>query len=200
MRVKWIVSALAVSGLALAVIVWQSSGQVPGKGANDNGKTAEASLPIKHVVLFNSGVAYFQRDGFVEGNTHVDLSFPASDINDLLKSLVLQDSGGGTVSSVNYDSHDPIDKILHSFALDLNNNPTFSQILNQARGEKIEVTLRPAIEYRLSPYGVSPYSSVEKPAEPRRLARSAPSSAWKSGTISPWTAFIPRTCPWIRKC
>jgi hypothetical protein len=37
-------------------------------------------------------------------------------------------------------SHDPIEKILRSFALDLNNNPSFGQILNQARGEKIEIT------------------------------------------------------------
>ena len=67
------------------------------------------------------------------------MTFPTSDINDLLKSLILQDLSGGKVSSVNYDSHDPIDKVLHSFALDLNDNPTFSQILNQARGEKIEI-------------------------------------------------------------
>ena len=55
------------------------------------------NLPIKQVVLFNSGVGYFQREGEVEGNARVDLSFPASDINDLLKSLVLQDLGGGKV-------------------------------------------------------------------------------------------------------
>ena len=67
MRVKWIVSILAVVGLGLAVIVWQSSGQVPGK-ANGNGKAGEATLPIKHVVLFNSGVGYFQREGEVNGD------------------------------------------------------------------------------------------------------------------------------------
>src|SRR5262249_32345856 len=39
------------------------------------------------------------------------------------------------------DSSDPIDKILRSFALDLTMNPTFGQILNQARGEKIDITL-----------------------------------------------------------
>ena len=60
--------------------------------------------------------------------------------------MTLQDSGGGQVNTVNYDSHDPVDKVLHSFAIDLNNNPTFSQILNQARGEKIEVTLKPEEE------------------------------------------------------
>jgi len=48
-------------------------------------------LPIGQMVLFSSGVGYFQREGAVEGNARVDLSFPVSDINDLLKSMVLRD-------------------------------------------------------------------------------------------------------------
>src|SRR5437899_3487246 len=58
-------------------------------------KPPAAPLPIGQVILFSSGVGYFQREGEVEGNTRVELSFPASDVNDLLKSLVLQDLGGG---------------------------------------------------------------------------------------------------------
>ena len=91
------------------------------------------------MVLFNSGVGYLQREGEVTGDARVELSFPTSDVNDLLKSLVLQDTAGGRVDAISYDSQDPVEKILRSFALDLNNNPSFGQILNQARGEKIEV-------------------------------------------------------------
>src|SRR5262249_40260673 len=98
-------------------------------------------LPISQVILFSSGVGYFHREGDVDGAAHIDLSFQASDINDLLKSLVLQDLGGGRVSAVSYDSHDPIDKTLRSFALNLTNNPTLGQLLIQARGEKLEVVL-----------------------------------------------------------
>jgi hypothetical protein len=78
----------------------------------------------------------------VEGNARVDLAFPAQDINDLLKSMVLQDLGGGHVAAVSYDSHDPIDKTLKSFAINLTTNPTLAQILDQARGEKVEVVLQ----------------------------------------------------------
>jgi hypothetical protein len=99
-------------------------------------------LPITHVYLFSSGVGYFQREGEIEGTTRVDLSFPASDVNDLLKSLVVQDTGGGKITTIGYDSQDPVEKTLKSFALDLTNNPTFGQLLNQARGEKVEVTLQ----------------------------------------------------------
>src|SRR5690349_8957227 len=91
-------------------------------------------LPIGQVVLFSSGVGYFQREGAVEGNTRVDLSFPVSDINDLLKSMVVRDLDGGHVSTVSYDSNAPVERTLKSFAINLAGNPSFGAILNQARG------------------------------------------------------------------
>jgi hypothetical protein len=147
MRRKWQLWTLVGAGLVSAAVVWQASfsgAQIPENGGK--GKAVDSPLPIRQVVLFNSGVGYFQREGDVSGDTRVELTFPTGDINDLLKSLVLQDLGGGRISTVNYDSHDPIDKILRSFALDLNNNPTFGQILNQARGEKIEIARREKID------------------------------------------------------
>jgi hypothetical protein len=111
---------------------------------NQEAPAAQASLPIGQVVLFSSGVGYFQREGTVEGNARIDLSFPVSDINDLLKSMVLRDLDGGHVAAVSYDSNAPIERTLKSFALNLTNNPTFAQLLNQARGEKVEVVLQQA--------------------------------------------------------
>ncbi len=101
-------------------------------------------LPIGQVVLFSSGVGYFQREGQVEGDARVDLSFPVQDINDLIKSMVLRDLDGGHISAVSYDSNAPVEKTLQSFAVNLSANPTFGQILNQARGEKVEVVLQQA--------------------------------------------------------
>ncbi|MFL5328056.1 MAG: DUF4139 domain-containing protein [Gemmataceae bacterium] len=103
--------------------------------------TASAKLPVKKVVLFSSGVGYFQRTGEIDGNAKVDLTFPAGDINDLLKSLTLEDQGGGHVQTVGYDSHDPVERTLKSYAIDLSDNPAQAQILDRARGEKVEVTL-----------------------------------------------------------
>ena len=102
MRGKWILgrmfslrllSALAATGLVLAIIAWRSAGQAPEKQPAP--VKTDGSLPIRQVVLFNSGVGYFQREGEVDGDARVDLSFPTSDINDLLKSLILQDLAGG---------------------------------------------------------------------------------------------------------
>ncbi len=101
-----------------------------------------SQLPIAQVVLFSSGVGYFQREGIVDGDARVDLSFDVRDINDLIKSMVLRDLDGGHVTAVNYDSNAPVERTLKSFAVNLDGNPSFAEILQQARGEKIEVVLQ----------------------------------------------------------
>ncbi len=101
-----------------------------------------SKLPVTKVVLFNSGVGYFERQGDIEGDVRVDLSFPVQDINDMLKSMVVQDLGGGQVSAISFESQAPVDKTLRSFAIDLSKNPTFGQIMDQARGERVEVVLQ----------------------------------------------------------
>src|SRR6516164_2107047 len=101
------------------------------------------NLPITRVVLFNSGVGYFSRSGEVEGDARVDLSFPEQDINDLLKSMILEDFNKGRISAVSYDSREPIARTLSSFAINLNGTPTFAGIVAQMRGERIEVAVSP---------------------------------------------------------
>ena len=99
-----------------------------------------ATLPLSKIVLYSSGVGYFQHDGTVNNRTQLDLRLHTNQINDMLKSLVVQDFGGGKVSAVTYGSRDPVTKTLGSFGINLNGNPTLGQILTQVRGEPVEVT------------------------------------------------------------
>ena len=101
----------------------------------------EQPLPLKRVVMFNSGVGFFEHSGSVEGNHHVEFPVNVTDINDLLKSLVVQDRGGGKVTVVSYGSPEPISRTLRSLAIDVSNNPSLAQMLQQLRGQKVEVTL-----------------------------------------------------------
>ena len=130
--------ASCLAGL-LMLALHSSTLAVPRAG-QETGRS-ETKLPVTRVVLFSSGVAYFQREGEVTDNTSIDLAFPVTNINDLLKSMVLRDLGGWRISVVSLDSSDPVEKTLKSFALDLTNNPTFGDILKQARGERVEVSL-----------------------------------------------------------
>ena len=99
-----------------------------------------AALPLSKIVLYSSGVGYFQHDGTVHNRAQLELRLHANQINDMLKSLVVQDFGGGKVSTVTYGSRDPVTKTLSSFGINLNGNPTLGQILTQVRGEPVEVT------------------------------------------------------------
>jgi hypothetical protein len=145
MRRKLVAAALAGGisfGAGLAILNTSTSTAQPGNTPVETPRPTATQLPINHVVLFSSGVGYFQREGEVQGNARIDLSFPVQDINDLIKSMVLQDAGGGHVSAISYDSQAPLEKTLKSFAINLTNNPTFGQILQQARGEKVEAILQ----------------------------------------------------------
>jgi hypothetical protein len=138
-----LVAASVFSALGLGLIALPAAAhaeKAAGKDS-DNGHSV-TTLPIGQIVLFSSGVGYFQREGTVEDSARVDLSFPVQDINDLLKSMVVRDHDGGVVSTVSYDSNAPVEKTLKSFAINLNGNPSFAGILSQARGEKVEVVLQ----------------------------------------------------------
>src|SRR5947209_14594583 len=145
MRRKYVLGcALALLGGSLAVAWIVRPTRTPPRQQIIAATTAERqpNLPLSQVVLFSSGVGYFQREGEVEGNARIDMQFPIGDVNDLLKSVVLQDTGQGKIGAISYDGQDPIEKTLRSFAVDLTGNPTIGQVLNQARGEKVEVVMQ----------------------------------------------------------
>lgn len=131
------VSALARAlcvGLSLAAFA-----NAPASAADPKPVAGADALPLEKVVLFTSGVGFFQHAGQVTGDTAVEMKFAADDVNDLLKSMVLEDLGGDTVSTVSYASRDPITKTLGTFAVNLTDNPSLGQILGRLRGERIEV-------------------------------------------------------------
>src|SRR3954465_6294754 len=145
MKRKWILVALAgPAALATAGLIFlpAHSPAEPAQPPPAGEGPRPTQLPIAQVVLYSSGVGYFQREGTVEGEARVDLTFPTQDVNDLLKSMVLRDLDGGHVSAVSYDSAAPVERTLRSFALNLTANPPLADLLNQARGEKVEVSLQ----------------------------------------------------------
>ena len=144
----WIASVPLMGGLLLATGLAGAAlaANAPGKGDTGKaggGKAAKvepgSDVPLERVVLFNSGVGFFDREGTVKGDAQIELKFNVDDINDLLKSMIVQDANGGHISAVTYGSKDPITKTLKTFAIDLTSNPNLGQILNQVRGERVEI-------------------------------------------------------------
>ena len=56
-----------------------------------------ADLPIREVILYKHGVAYFQRAGELKPGETARLDFKAADMNDVLKSLTITDRNGGKI-------------------------------------------------------------------------------------------------------
>ncbi len=98
-----------------------------------------AELPISRVVLFSSGVGHFERAGTVQGNATVDLSFRVDQINDILKSMTLQDLGGGKIGPVTYAPQDPLSHTLKSFAVDIIENESLAELLYSLMGAKVNI-------------------------------------------------------------
>ena len=96
-------------------------------------------VPVTKVVLFSSGVGYFEHAGSVRGNSATELRFKTSQINDILKSIVLQDQDGGRIGAISYPSQDPLAKTLRSFQVDITQNPSLAQLLNQLRGAHVTI-------------------------------------------------------------
>ncbi|MDZ4820627.1 MAG: DUF4139 domain-containing protein, partial [Planctomycetota bacterium] len=139
------ISLLAIA-IAVAIVAVSSWSLAADDAKADKKEEKKASdLPLKKIVLFNSGVGFYEHSGDITGNAHVDLKFKVDDVNDLLKSMVLQDLGGGRISTINYDSKDPITRTLKTFAIDLTTNPTLADLLKQIRGEQIQIEAPTAI-------------------------------------------------------
>ena len=132
MHLRYLTIAAAATFAMFLATAFGAPGDPPGAKA--------VELPLTRVVLFNAGVGYFQRDGAIDGNARIEMRFPEQDVNDLLKSLILEDKTGGKLKAVTYDGKHPIDVTLKSFAVDLTENPGIAQLLVQVRGEKVEVT------------------------------------------------------------
>ncbi len=110
------------------------------------GEPGTAELPVTRVVLFTTGVGYFEHAGTVVGDQEVELRVATEHMDDLLQSLVLADLDGGSVRPVRYGARDPLGRVLGSFALDLSGDPTFAQLLGQARGEALRVETDVVVE------------------------------------------------------
>ncbi|NLO06937.1 MAG: DUF4139 domain-containing protein [candidate division WS1 bacterium] len=107
-----------------------------------------ADLPLSHVVLYSSGVGFFQHEGMVRDDQSVELSFRAEQINDILKSMVLQDLSGGTIGPVTYAPRDPLERTLGSFAVDIADEPSLGELLSRLRGAEVAITTNDGKEVR----------------------------------------------------
>jgi hypothetical protein len=98
-------------------------------------------LPIKRVVLFKHGVGHFEREGQINGDASIDLSFRASEMNDVLKSLTVLDLNDGVITSISYESTLPVNEQLKDIAIRLPEDNALSGLLSQMQGARVAVEI-----------------------------------------------------------
>jgi hypothetical protein len=96
-------------------------------------------LPIRAITLYRSGVGSFERRGLVSGDEKVQLRFATDQINDILKSMVILDFGGGHIDGVSYGSKEPLSRRLSSFGVDISDDPSAAKLLSRLRGAPVRV-------------------------------------------------------------
>ncbi len=98
-----------------------------------------ADLPIREVVLYKSGVGYFERSGTLAAGVSAQLGFKASDMNDVLKSLTISGPNGAKITGLRYDSSEPLDQKLADFPFKIDGQASLALFLDQMRGARVEL-------------------------------------------------------------
>ncbi len=94
--------------------------------------------PLRRLVLYNSGVGQLQHQGQVEGKQRFEIKFSSHDVDDVLKSLVFADEGGGNVRAVEYQpAPEPEDVAANTVGMPM----TLAQLIQRFRGEAVTLTI-----------------------------------------------------------
>jgi hypothetical protein len=117
--------------LILAIVLVSVCFAVPVAGA------VPSELPLTRIVLFSSGVASFEHTGRLDGDATVKMFFTTDQMNDVLKSMVVNDLDGGHVAGIGYASRDPLLRALKSFGVDISDDPTLANLLKRLRGADV---------------------------------------------------------------
>jgi hypothetical protein len=100
-----------------------------------------ADLPVRQVVLYKHGVGYFERAGELQPGEGARLDFKPSEMNDVLKSLIVQYPSGGKISGIRYDSSEPLTQKLATFPFTLGPGAPLSSFLDMLKGARLDASI-----------------------------------------------------------
>lgn len=102
-------------------------------------------LPVRRVVLYKSGVGFFEHLGNVTGSTDIAIQFTSGQLDDALKSLTALDLDRGAISAISYNSVAPLEQQLTALRLPLGEDPDTTQLYRALRGTRLEVRTRAGV-------------------------------------------------------
>ncbi len=111
-----------------------------GEGTVEVSNARTGYLPVSRVVLYTAGLAQMVHETTVTNNEIIMFPVDPKDINDILKSLIVEDLDGGTVDVVNFDSNDPLSVALGDLRVNPSGSPVLTDFLKRTQGESVIVT------------------------------------------------------------
>jgi hypothetical protein len=122
-------------GMSLAVTLW-----VTVSSCAVTAQTIRTEPPaVKRVVLYKHGMGYVERQGKVRDTAVLELSFRDDQMKDLLTSFYAVDLSGGRISSVQYETRDPLSRQLQDILITVPEKAALSQFLTQLKGARVTV-------------------------------------------------------------
>jgi hypothetical protein len=100
---------------------------------------APEQLPVRRVILYKSGVGFFEHVGSVSGNASVTIQFTTAQLNDVLQSLTTIDLDGGSIANISYNSIAPIEQRLAALRVPLGGDADRLQFFQALRGARVTV-------------------------------------------------------------
>ena len=128
-----------MGNLALALAITGLIGLIIAAPLQAQQQAVETPLPVQRVVLYKSGIGYFEHLGQVSGDRDVTISFTSAQLDDVLKTLTVLDLDGGRVTDIGYNSLAPLDQRLRNVRLPVGEMPTLFELLSALRGARVEV-------------------------------------------------------------
>ncbi len=137
--------------------------QTPARPAATSAPAPAASekLPLRRIVLYKSGVGYFEHAGLVRNNQDVEIDLTSSQMDDVLKSLTALDLNGGRIVGASYSSQEPSGHQLESLPIPIVGNQTLTSLLEGLRGVPLEVSTNTGA-FAGYPRGKSPHPTIHE--------------------------------------
>ena len=139
-RCVQVLAVMLVIGPSLFAQERAPARQPPQTGGTAAAAPGSGTLPVRRVVLYKTGVGYFEHLGNIRNRQDVAIRFTSAQLNDVLKSLTTIDMGNGQVTGVSYNSIAPIEQRLGALRLPLGQTASRIELLAALRGARLEVT------------------------------------------------------------
>ena len=89
---------------------------------------------MRRVILYKSGVGFFEHVGSVTGTANVTIQFTTAQLNDVLQSLTTLDLDGGSIANISYNSIAPVDQRLAALRVPLTTTTDRIEFFKTLRG------------------------------------------------------------------